>query len=185
MDLNILFGSKTKINILKYLLFKEEWISARELESNINQSFSAIKKQIDNLNEAWIVEKNKRWNRWHLAIKEEIKPLIYNIFMYDIRMYFKSLWNKNSSFIKRYFLVDFFTPELENKIWIDIVFIHKDVEEDFLKDLKKQINEFLEDYYFDLKISFMDQENYKKRLRFADRFVINLNKYENFTFWEI
>lgn len=182
MDLNTLFWSKTKVNILKYLLFKQEWISARELESNINQSFPAIKKQIDNLNEAWIVEKNKKWNRWHLAIKSDIKPLIYNIFMYDIRMYFKSLWTKNSYFIKKYFLVDFFTPNVEIQMWLDIVFIHKQVEDQFLTDIKKQINDFLEDYYFDLKISFMDEQNYRKRLQFADRFVINLNKYENFTF---
>lgn len=181
MDLNILFWSKTKVNILKYLLFKEDKISARELENNIQQSFPAIKKQIDNLSNAWIIEKNKKWNRWQLEIKKEVKGLIYNIFMYDIKSYLKNMW-ETTFFIDKIFFVDFFAISVDKKLWIDIVFIHKEVDDTFLKDIKKQISDYLDSYYFDLKISFITKENYQKRLRFADKFVIKLNKYECFTF---
>jgi predicted ArsR family transcriptional regulator len=37
---------------LKYLLFKQEGLSARELENHLKQSFPAIKKQLDNLEQA-------------------------------------------------------------------------------------------------------------------------------------
>ncbi len=52
MDLDLFFGNKTKADILKYLFFKEDKISARELENKLDQSFPAIKKQIDNLEKA-------------------------------------------------------------------------------------------------------------------------------------
>ncbi len=182
MDLNILFWSKTKVNILKYLLFKEDKISARELENHIHQSFPAIKKQIDNLYDAWIIEKNKKWNRWQLEIKKEVKYLIHNIFIYDIKKYLQDTWKTNSFFLKRIFLVDFFSPSIDKKLWIDIVFVHKQIDDAFLSDIKTQISSYLDNYYFDLTISFINEDNYQKRLRFADKFVISLNKYENFNF---
>jgi len=181
MNLDILFWSKTKVNILKYLLFKEDKISARELESHIQQSFPAIKKQIDNLHKAWIIEKNKTWNRWQLEIKNNIKEIIYNIFIYDITSYIKHIW-ETTFFIKKIFLVDFFSSSIDKKLWIDIVFIHLNVEELFLNDIKKQISIYLDNYYLDLKISFISEDNYQKRLKFADKFVIILNKYEYFNF---
>jgi hypothetical protein len=52
MNIYLLFGNRTKVDILKYLMFKEDGISARELENNLSQSFPAIKKQIDNLERA-------------------------------------------------------------------------------------------------------------------------------------
>lgn len=182
MDLNILFWSKTKVNILKYLLFKEDKISARELENHIHQSFPAIKKQVDNLYNAWIIEKNKKWNRWQLEIKEDVKYLIHNIFVYDIKKYLQNLWETNSFFLKKIFLVDFFSCNVDKQLWIDIVFIHKKVDDKFLSDIKEQISNYLDDYYFDLKISFICEENYQKRLKFADKFVISLSKYESFNF---
>ena len=181
MNLNILFWSKTKVNILKYLLFKEDKISARELEKHIQQSFPAIKKQIDNLYNAWIIEKNKTWNRWQLEIKKEVKPLIYNIFIYGIKKYLKDIW-ETTFFIKKIFLADFFLSSIDKQLWIDIVFIHKKVDDAFLMDIKKQISNYLDNYYLDLNISFICEDNYQKRLKFADKFVINLNKYECFNF---
>jgi len=181
MDLNILFWSRTKVNILKYLLFKEDKISARELERHIQESFPAIKKQIDNLYDAWIIEKNKTWNRWQLEIKKWVNPLIYNIFIYNIKRYLKGIW-KTTFFIKKVFLADFFLSSIDKQLWIDIVFVHRIVDDAFLEDVKKQISNYLDTYYLDLTISFICEENYQKRLRYADKFVINLNKYENFNF---
>ncbi len=184
MDLDLFLWNKTKVDILKYLLYKKDKISARELESHLDQSFPAIKKQIDNLANAWIVEKNKLWNKWQLAIKEDMKDFIESIFVFHIKSFIRNLHNQNSSFLVKYFLVDFFNKNKELPIlWVDLVFVYNDgIEEVFLEDIKNQISTFLDTYFLDLRISFMSLRNYDKRLKFADKFVIKLNKFENFTF---
>lgn len=176
MDLNLFLWNKTKVDILKYLFFKEDKISARELETKLNQSFPAIKKQIDNLSDAWIINKNKTWNRWSLEINDSIKDILKLIFLYDIKNYFIDLLNKNSSFLLKIFLVDFFSDK-NSGLNIDIVIIYSDVENLFLDDVKKQISLFLDTYFLDLKIVFMKDVEYWKRLRVADKFVIKLSNY--------
>jgi predicted transcriptional regulator len=169
---------------LKYLLYKEDKISARELESHLAQSFPAIKKQIDNLEKAGIVEKNKLGNRWQLQIKEDVREFIESMFVFEITYYIKNLNKENGSFLYKYFLVDFFNknPELP-KMGVDLVFIYQnDVEENYLTNFKEEMSSFLDSYFLDLKISFMDFANYEKRLKFADKFVIKLSKFENFIF---
>ncbi|MDR0282811.1 MAG: hypothetical protein LBI53_06075 [Candidatus Peribacteria bacterium] len=52
MNLEKLFGSKTKVDILKYLLFRRQGISMRALESELERTFPAIKKQVDSLEES-------------------------------------------------------------------------------------------------------------------------------------
>lgn len=59
MNLEKLFGSKTKVDILKYLLFKRQGVSMRALESEIPWTFPAIKKQVDSLNESNVIDVNK------------------------------------------------------------------------------------------------------------------------------
>jgi len=182
MDLDLFLGNKTKVDILRYLLYKEDKISARELENHLDQSFPAIKKQIDNLEKAWIVEKNKLWNRWQLEINEDVKDFIESIFIFDIKSKIKDFHYQNSMFLNKYFLVDFFNKNRDlPSIWVDLVFIHKELEEPFLSDIKKQITDFLDSYFLDLTISFMNEKEYEKRLKFADKFVIKLNKFESFS----
>ena len=52
MKLEKLFGSRTKSDILKYLVFRRQGISVRAFESELTRSFPAIKKQIDALEDA-------------------------------------------------------------------------------------------------------------------------------------
>jgi len=179
MNIYLLFGNRTKVDILKYLMFKEDGISARELENNLSQSFPAIKKQIDNLERAWIIMKNKKWNRWQLEIVNEAKWFIKEIFLYDIKMYIQQLLNINCYFLKKCFLVDFFSTDSKSNVWVDLVFIHLPIDEIFLIDMKKQLWKFFDSYFLDLKIVFMLQSDYEKRLRFADKFVIKIKEYEN------
>jgi len=49
MRLDKLLGSQAKADILKFLVFKREGISARALENYLSWSFPSIKKQIDML----------------------------------------------------------------------------------------------------------------------------------------
>ena len=52
MNLEKLFGSKTKVDIIKYLLFRRQGVSMRALEAELGWTFPAIKKQVDSLEEA-------------------------------------------------------------------------------------------------------------------------------------
>jgi len=182
MDLNLFLGNKTKVDILKYLLYKEDKISARELESHLDQSFPAIKKQIDNLEKAGIIRKNKIWNRWQLEIIEKVKPFVESLFIFEIKSNIEKIHYENSSFLTKYFFVDYFNKNKELPyLWVDLVFIYKEIENFFLEDVKKQIASFLDSYFLDLKISFISEKEYEKRLKFADKFVIKLNKFESFS----
>lgn len=176
MNLELFLGSKTKVDILKYLLFNQEWVSARELESKLNYSFPAIKKQVDNLEKAWILNKNQKWNKWQIIINSDVKPLIMDLFLYNIKSTLKNIFIENDTFLIKCFLVDFFSNE-EKKLWVDMVFVHKDVEDIFLQDIKKHISWFLDDYFLELKIVFISKREYEKRLKFADKFIINISKY--------
>jgi len=60
MKFEKLFGSKTKSDILKYLVFRRQGISMRAFEHELQRSFPAIKKQIDLLEEAGVVTIDKQ-----------------------------------------------------------------------------------------------------------------------------
>ena len=179
MNIEHLFGSKTKVDILKYLIFKEEWLSARELENQLKQSFPAIKKQLDNLEQAGVILKNKSGNRWQIKIVEDVKPLIFKIFVFDMVNFLKKII-KQYPFLERFLLWDLFFLDLEQKIWVDLVFIYNDIEEVFLNDVKKQISEFFDTYFVDIVVTFMKKQDYEKRLRYADKFVLRITKLNNF-----
>jgi len=80
MNLEKLFGSKTKSDILKYLVFRRQGVSIRALESELGWTFPGIKKQIDSLEEAevLVIDKTpeKRSIRIADGIYEEIRKLI-------------------------------------------------------------------------------------------------------------
>ena len=177
MQIEYLFWSKTKVDILKYLIFKDEWLSARELETKLKQSFPAIKKQLDNLELAWVILKNKQWNKWNVSISKPIKPLIFKIFIFDIVNFLKELLEKYY-FLERFLLWDFFFFNVEDyqKIWVDLVFIYNDVDDVFLTEVKKEISEFFDKYFVDIKVVFMRKQDYEKRLKYADKFVLRITK---------
>ncbi|MDP2670078.1 MAG: hypothetical protein Q8O99_03700 [bacterium] len=59
MKLDKLLGSRAKADILKYLVFRRQGISIRAFESELERSFPAIKKQIDQLEDAGVIEIEK------------------------------------------------------------------------------------------------------------------------------
>ena len=175
MDIYEFLGNKTKVDILKYLLFKEDNISARELETKLSYSFPAIKNQIDRLEKAGIILKNKQGNRWSLTISEKIKPLLFKIFLFDIALFLDEVVNENY-FLEKYLLWDLFFLDSQEKIWVDLVFVYNNVEDVFLQDLKKKLNDFFDTYFVDVKLYFLSKQDYEKRLKFADKFIVKLNK---------
>ena len=175
MNVDLLFWSKTKSNILKYLIFVEEWLSARELENKLSQSFPAIKKQLDNLEQAWIISKNKNWNRWKIEVTKEIKPVIFKIFLFDMINFLKDL-KERYFFLYDFLLWDLFFLDLTYKNWVDLIFIYSKVEDVFLNDVKKELSNFFDSYFLNIKISFFEKSDYEKRLKYADKFILNITK---------
>ena len=82
MDLEKLFGSKTKVDILKYLLFRRQGVSMRALEWELEWTFPAIKKQVDSLKSAEILKVDTDWNWRSISIEPWIHDLLKQIFYY-------------------------------------------------------------------------------------------------------
>ncbi|HBB04047.1 TPA: hypothetical protein DCZ39_04085 [Patescibacteria group bacterium] len=82
MNLEKLFGSKAKVDILKYLLFKRQGVSMRALESEIERTFPAIKKQVDSLLAANVINVNKDGQGRAITIRPEFHESIKNVFYY-------------------------------------------------------------------------------------------------------
>ena len=72
MKLDKFLGSKTKVDILKYLIFRRQGISIRALEHEIPWTFPAIKKQVDSLEESEIVDIDKEGNKWSIVIRPRL-----------------------------------------------------------------------------------------------------------------
>ena len=72
MKLDKFLGSKTKVDILKYLIFRRQGISIRALEHEIPWTFPAIKKQVDSLEESEIVDIDKEGNKWSIVIRPSV-----------------------------------------------------------------------------------------------------------------
>ena len=73
MNLTKLFGSKTRADIIKYLIFRRQGVSMRTLEAEIWWTFPVIKKQIESLEDAGIlqVKKGKEGSAWAIFLEEE------------------------------------------------------------------------------------------------------------------
>src|SRR3990167_65196 len=108
MHLDKLFGSKAKVDILKYLLFRRQGVSMRALETELERTFPAIKKQIDSLKIANIVTIGDDASKRSIMIREECKLPIKGIFMFGIEHQLKDLFNMYEVMIDRYYLGKFF-----------------------------------------------------------------------------
>lgn len=68
MNLEKLFGSRAKTDILKFLVFRRQGVSVRAFETELQWSFPAIKKQVDQLEEAGVVRVKKDNNKWSIFL---------------------------------------------------------------------------------------------------------------------
>ena len=172
MYLNALFWSKTKVDILKYLTFKEEGSSIRWLESVLDWSFPAIKKQIDVLVEWGILSVDKEWSKWQIYLKGDCKKVLKKMMFFALIVDFRRSIRNFSDVIVDYFFCDYFVG---SNIWVDIVIIHNKVDIATLENIKNELEQLSQNYFIEnLKFTFMLVEEYNKRQRLADRFVIKL-----------
>ena len=174
MNLEKLFWSKTKIDILKYLVFRRQWVSMRALESEIWWTFPAIKKQIDSLDESWILDIQKENSGFSISIKKEFFDLFKQIFFTALKSNLTNLFNTYSVMINKYFLWKFFWVPID----IDIIIIYQHMEKPQIDELKKWISELFREFFIEnVSVIFMSLEEREKRYRLADKFVLQVIRY--------
>ena len=173
MNLEKLFGSKTKVDILKYLLFRRQWVSMRALESEIERTFPAIKKQVDSLLAAEVINVNKDGQWRAITIKPEFHDNIKNIFYFWLKSELINLFTTYEVMIDQYYFGKRFNIDLE----MDLVVIYKNCEKPQIDMIKENINEIFRKYFIEtVSVVFMHNEERQKRDRLADRFVIQIKK---------
>ncbi len=173
MNLEKLFGSKTKVDILKYLLFKRQGISMRALESELSRTFPAIKKQVDSLNEAKVIDVNKDGQGRAITIKPEFHDTIKSIFFFGLKNDLITLFKTYEVMIDQYYFGKRFGTDLE----MDLVVIYKNCEKPQTDLIKENINNIFRDYFIEtVSVVFMSLEEWQKRYRLADRFVLQIMK---------
>lgn len=174
MNLEKLFWSKTKVDILKYLLFRRQGVSMRALESELQRTFPAIKKQVDSLLEAEVVDINKEGQGRSITIKPDFHDNIKNIFFYGLRGELITLFKTYEVMIDKYFFGKRFGTDIEQ----DLVIIYKNCEKPQLDSIKEQINNIFRDYFIEtVSVVFMSLEERQKRYRLADRFVLQIMRH--------
>lgn len=171
MNLEKLFGSKTKVDILKYLLFRRQWISMRALESELDWTFPAIKKQVDSLKIAWVIDINKEWTGWSITIKKELENTLKEVFYHGLRWDLINLFSTYEVMIEKYFFGKSFGINLD----MDLVVIYKNLEKPQIDKIKESISEIFRLYFIDtVNVVFMSLDEWNKRYRLADRFVLDI-----------
>lgn len=174
MNLEKLFWSKTKIDILKYLVFRRQWVSMRALESEIWWTFPAIKKQIDSLDESWILDIQKENSGFSISIKKEFFDLFKQIFFTALKSNLTHLFETYSIMINKYFLWKFFWIPID----IDIIIIYQHMEKPQIDELKKWISELFREFFIEnVSVVFMSIDEREKRYRLADKFVLQVIRY--------
>ena len=172
-----LFGSKTKVDILKYLLFRRQWVSMRALEWEMEWTFPAIKKQVDSLNSAWILDVNTDGNGWAITIKPAVYDMLKQIFNFAFKSDLISLFSTYESMIDKYFFGKSFWIDLE----MDLVIIYKNVEKEQTLKIREEIWDIFKEYFIETwNVVFMSTEDRERRYRYADRFVLNIMRTKQF-----
>ena len=76
----------------------------RALESEIWWTFPAIKKQVDSLEESWVLDIQKENSGFSISIKKEYFDLFKQIFFTALKTNLTNLFDTYSVMINKYFL---------------------------------------------------------------------------------
>jgi len=145
----------------------------RALESEIEWTFPAIKKQIDSLNESNVIDVNKDGQGREISIKPEFYDTLKSIFFFWLKNDVIDLFTTYEVMIDQYYFGKKFNIDLE----MDLVVIYKNCEKPQIDMIKDNINEIFRKYFIEIvSVVFMGVEERQKRDRLADRFVIQIKK---------
>ena len=171
MNIEKLFGSKTKSDILKYLIFRRQGVSMRALEAEIGWTFPAIKKQVDSLQEAGIILIDKDQNKWSITLDVKIYELLKKLFLFSLQKDLDTLLSEHEFIIKEYYFGKVFDYDIET----DIVIVYQNCEKELLEVLKTQISDIFRRYSIEMAyVTFLSAGDWQKRYQLADRFVLSV-----------
>lgn len=176
MNLEKLFGSKTKIDILKYLIFRRQGVSMRALETEIWWTFPAIKKQVDGLAEAEIIEVMKDPSGRSITLRSDFLPLLKEIFFLGLKNELEKAFLSYEGKVMQWFRGDRFGK----MIGMDVILLYEGLQKEDLDQIKSRMNEAFREYRIETaSVVFMSKEERERRYRLADRFVLQVMRYYN------
>ena len=170
MKLDKLLWSKAKADIIKYLVFKRQGVSIRALETDLEWSFPAIQKQIASLEESDIIMVNKEEMKFSIQINPDVAEPLKNLFVAAMKADLMKLTVLHTLIAKCY-LGEIFGYHID----ADVVMITHPALLWSLETLQKEMSELFHDYLMDrINVVFMSLDDFSKRSRMADKFVLNL-----------
>ena len=182
MKLDKLVWSKAKADILKYLVFRRQWISIRAFESELERSFPAIKKQIDQLEDAWVVAIDKDQSKWSIYLTPWLGQHIRDLLLYMIHKDLEEYLQEHAFMIKKRYFGQLFGASVE----VDLVLIYHATAVEYLWKIKEDIDRLLDSYLVrsdQNKLVMLSVSEFDKRYRLADKFVLQLMR-ECKSWWE-
>ena len=176
MNLEKLFWSKTKVDILKYLIFRRQWVSMRALETDLWWTFPAIKKQVDVLEEAQLISILKESTGRSISLRSEFWSLLKELFFLALKQQLIDKFQEQGERILQYFWGDKFGKP----IGMDIILIYDEEKKWNIDALKTAIGEIFREYRIEsVSVVFMGADEREKRYRLADRFVLQVMRHYN------
>ena len=171
MKLDKLFGSKAKADILKYLVFRRQGISMRAFEAELEWSFPAIKKQIKQLEDAGVIEIQKNSNKRSIFLTKGLWYYIKDLMLYMLQCDLRDYFTEHEFMIHEHFLGKLRWKELD----MDLVIVHTPHASEYLPSIKQSVEEVFREYLLEhVTVWYMTQDEFEKRNRVADKFVISL-----------
>ena len=143
----------------------------RALESELERTFPAIKKQVDSLEESGVVDINKENAGFSITLSPDHYTLFRNFFLSALKEECTQLFSTYEVMIDKFFRGKKFWAPLE----MDLVIIYQHMEKEQIEALKQQIAEVFRGYFLEnISLVFMSKEDWEKRYRLADRFVLQV-----------
>lgn len=175
MDLDKLFGSKTKSDILKYLIFRRQSVSIRALENETWWTFPGIKKQVEALEQANILQIDKEWNGRSIIINEKIYPELKSLMLSSLRYNIINIFDNCGYKIDKIYRGKVFGKDIDP----DLVFVYISPDTD-IETIKNQLSEVFKQYMIDsATLWYLSTQEFDRRSKMADKLVISLMRSVN------
>jgi hypothetical protein len=146
----------------------------RALESELDRTFPAIKKQVDSLDESGIIHIDKEHSGFSISVLPQYHELFKNFFFTALKADLIQLFESYAIMIERYFRGKRFGVPLE----MDLVIIYKHMEKPQIDQMKEAIGSIFRTFYIEnISIVCMSAEEWERRYRMADRFVLQVMRF--------
>ncbi len=143
----------------------------RALEAEIGWTFPAIKKQVDSLQEAGVVEVDKDNMKRSITIQDEAYKILRNLFLYALEQDVRALISEHEFVIKDNYFGKIFGYDIET----DLVIVYDNCDKPLLDIIKTQISDLFHKHGIEkVYVTFFSAGERQKRYQLADRFVLSV-----------